>query len=86
MKENKKALECIEYLTKIADEVQKQVLSEILSQNWGGEYLQLHCRGRCTDSKSFKKFVPIITYENIQPDNDQVVNGDKSPVFVLTPF
>ncbi|WOH03463.1 hypothetical protein DCAR_0622861 [Daucus carota subsp. sativus] len=76
----------IEYLMKNADEVQKRVLYEILSRNAGVEYLQRHGLGGRTDTHSFKKCVPLITYEDIQPDINRIANGDKSPILCSQPI
>ncbi|KAL8100326.1 hypothetical protein AgCh_032542 [Apium graveolens] len=83
---DKKALEYLEYVTANADEIQKQVLAEILTQNAGVEYLQRHGLGGHTDSNSFKKFVPVITYEDIQPDINRIAYGDKSPILCSYPI
>ena len=82
----KKALEFIEYVTTNADEVQKQVLAEILARNAGVEYLQRHGLGGCTDTNSFKKCVPVVTYEDIQPDINRLANDDKSPILCSQPI
>ncbi|KAK1352263.1 Indole-3-acetic acid-amido synthetase GH3.6 [Heracleum sosnowskyi] len=87
MKEKeKKALEFIEHVTTNADVVQKQVLAEILTRNAGVEYLQRHGLGGRTDTNSFKKLVPVITYEDIQPDINRIANGDKSPILCSHPI
>lgn len=86
MEKEKKALEFLEYVTANADEVQKQVLAEILTRNANVEYLQRHGLGGRTDTNSFKKFVPVITYEDIQPDINRIANGDKSPILCAHPI
>ncbi|KAL8111160.1 indole-3-acetic acid-amido synthetase GH3.6-like [Apium graveolens] len=87
MKEKeKKAFEFIENVTANADEVQKQVLAEILARNAGVQYLQRHGLDGRTDTKSFKKLVPIVTYEDIQPDINRIANGDKSPILCSQPI
>lgn len=86
MMKEKKGLEFIEYVTANADEVQKQVLAEILARNAGVEYLQRHGLGGRTDTKSFKKLVPVITYEDIQPDINRIADGDKSLILCSQPI
>lgn len=81
VEENKKALHFIEEVTTNVDEVQKRVLAEILSQNANVEYLQRHDLNGHTDRETFKKVMPVITYEDIQPDINRIANGDKSPIF-----
>ncbi|KAA8526901.1 hypothetical protein F0562_008870 [Nyssa sinensis] len=78
--ENKNVLHFIEDVTANADEVQKRVLAEILSRSTHVEYLQRHGLGGHTDCETFKKLVPVITYEDIQPDINRMANGDTSPI------
>ncbi|EYU19184.1 hypothetical protein ABFS82_13G175700 [Erythranthe guttata] len=85
--ENNKKLEFIEEVTTNADEVQKRVLSEILSRNAGVEYLKRHgFEGGNTDRDTFKKIMPVITYEDILPDINRIANGDKSPILCSDPI
>ncbi|XP_049387873.1 indole-3-acetic acid-amido synthetase GH3.6-like, partial [Solanum stenotomum] len=83
--ENKKNLEFIEEVTTNVDEVQKRVLHEILTRNANVEYLQRHNLNGHTDRETFKKFVPVITYEDIQPDINRIANGDTSPILCSQP-
>ncbi|XVF04035.1 hypothetical protein REPUB_Repub05bG0046000 [Reevesia pubescens] len=83
---NKKTLQFIEEVTSNADEVQKKVLEEILSRNAHVEYLQRHGLNDHTDRETFKKTMPVITYENIQPDIDRIANGDTSPILCSKPI
>lgn len=75
--ENKKVLQFIEEVTTDVDEVQKRVLAEILSRNANVEYLQRHGLNGHTDRETFKKVIPVITYEDIQPDINCIAHGDK---------
>lgn len=84
--EENKALEFIENVTRNADQVQKQVLAGILTQNSGVEYLQRHGLDGCTDSNSFKKMIPVISYEDILPDINRIASGDKSPILCSQPI
>ncbi|GFZ12447.1 auxin-responsive GH3 family protein [Actinidia rufa] len=83
---NKKSLEFIEDVTANADEVQRRVLAEILSLNAGVEYLERH--GLCgrTDREAFKNLIPVIQYEDIQPQINRIANGDKSPILCSQPI
>ncbi|KAI3855798.1 hypothetical protein MKX03_014793 [Papaver bracteatum] len=75
----KEVLEFIEQVTTNAGEIQNQVLAEILSCNSQVEYLQRHGLNGCTDPDTFKKVVPVTTYENLKPDIDRLVaNGNSS--------
>ncbi|MCL7036226.1 hypothetical protein MKW94_024095 [Papaver nudicaule] len=80
MDENtRKVLEFIEEVTTNADEVQNQVLTEILSRNSQAEYLQRHGLNGSTDRQTFKRAVPVTTYEYLKPDIDRLVaNGNSS--------
>ncbi|PHT35408.1 Indole-3-acetic acid-amido synthetase GH3.6 [Capsicum baccatum] len=83
--EIKKNLEFIEEVTTNVDEVQKRVLDEILTQNANVEYLQRLNLNAHSDKGTFKKVVPVITYEDIQPDIKRIANGDKSPILCSRP-
>ncbi|KAH0752982.1 hypothetical protein KY285_006130 [Solanum tuberosum] len=82
----KKDLEFIEEVTSNVDEVQKKVLAEILSQNARVEYLQGHGLNGHTDRDTFKKLIPDITYQDIQPYINHIANGDKSPILCFQPI
>ncbi|KAL0362750.1 UNVERIFIED_CONTAM: Indole-3-acetic acid-amido synthetase GH3.6 [Sesamum calycinum] len=83
---NRRKLEFIEDVTKNADEVQKRVLAEILSRNADVEYLKRHGLNGHTDRETFKKIMPVITYEDILPDINRIANGDKSPILCSEPI
>ncbi|CAL5200780.1 unnamed protein product [Lathyrus oleraceus] len=82
---NKKALDIIEHITTHAYEIQKKVLAEILSHNANVEYLQRHGLNGQIDSETFKKLLPVITYEDIQNDINRIVNGDTSSILTANP-
>ncbi|KAB1215263.1 Indole-3-acetic acid-amido synthetase GH3.6 [Morella rubra] len=69
-----------------ADEVQQGVLSEILSRNAYVEYLLRHGLHGHTDRETFKKVMPVITYEDIQLDITRIANGDSSPILCSNPI
>ena len=83
---NKKALQFIEDVTAKAGEVQKRVLAEILSRNARVEYLKRHGLHGHVDRETFKKIMPVITYEDIQTDINRIANGDKSPILCSRPI
>ncbi|KAI3971643.1 hypothetical protein MKW92_049940 [Papaver armeniacum] len=88
---NKKALQFIEDVTTNAGEIQKRLLSEILSRNAHVEYLQRHgfdVNGIHTDHRetTFKKVIPVITYEDLKPDIQRIANGDTSPILCSQPI
>ncbi|PHU05839.1 putative indole-3-acetic acid-amido synthetase GH3.4 [Capsicum chinense] len=82
----KEGFEFIEEVTSNVDEVQKKVLAEILSQNAHVEYLQDHGLNGHTDRDTFKKVIPVITYQDIQPHINRIINGDKSPILCSQPI
>ncbi|KAF5478790.1 hypothetical protein F2P56_005320 [Juglans regia] len=86
VEKNKKTLQFIEDVTANADEVQKRILSEILSRNANVEYLQRHGLKGHTDRDTFKKVMPVITYEDIQSDITRIANGDTSPILCSRPI
>ncbi|KAG8384313.1 hypothetical protein BUALT_Bualt04G0105300 [Buddleja alternifolia] len=81
-----KALQFIEEMTKNADTVQEKVLSEILSQNGNTEYLKRFNLGGATDRDTFKSRVPVVTYEDLQPEIQRIANGDRSPILSSYPI
>lgn len=83
---NKKALQFIEDVTNNAEEIQKQVLNEILSRNADVEYLQRHGLNGHVDEETFKVVMPVVAYEDLQPDIDRISNGDTSPVLCSQPI
>ncbi|KAL2476192.1 Indole-3-acetic acid-amido synthetase GH3.6 [Abeliophyllum distichum] len=83
---NKKTLEFIEDVTAKADDVQKRVLAEIICRNAHVEYLKRHGINGNIDRETFKKIMPVITYEDIQPDINRIANGDKSHILCSQPI
>lgn len=81
-----KALQFVEDVTRNADAVQKRVLAEILSRNAETEYLKRFGLGGATDRDTFKSKLPIITYENLQPEIQRIANGDRSPILSSQPI
>lgn len=81
-----KILNFIEETTKNTDPVQQKVLSEILAQNANTEYLQRFNLGGATDRDSFKSKVPVVTYEDLQPEILRIANGDRSPILCSHPI
>ncbi|CAN6806907.1 hypothetical protein Bca4012_001468 [Brassica carinata] len=83
---NKNKLQFIEEVTSNADDVQRRVLEEILSRNADVEYLKRHGLQGRTDRESFKHVMPVVTYEDIQPDINRISNGDKSQILCSSPI
>ena len=81
-----KALQFIEEMTRNADAVQERVLAEILSRNADTEYLKRFKLGGTTDRETFKSKVPVITYEDVQPEIQRIANGDRSAILSAYPI
>ncbi|KAK8562554.1 hypothetical protein V6N13_018864 [Hibiscus sabdariffa] len=81
-----KALQFIEDVTVNAGEVQKRVLSEILSRSADVEYLRRNGLNGCTDRETFKKVMPVVTYDDLKPDIERIANGDTSPILCSQPI
>ncbi|KAF7828658.1 putative indole-3-acetic acid-amido synthetase GH3.1 [Senna tora] len=81
-----KALQFIEEMTQNTDSVQERVLSEILSRNADTEYLKRFHLNGATDRETFKSKVPVVTYEDLQPDIQRIANGDRSPILCSHPI
>nr|XP_043637838.1 indole-3-acetic acid-amido synthetase GH3.6-like [Erigeron canadensis] len=83
---NKTTLEFIEDVTSNPDQVQQRILSDILMKNANVEYLKRHGLFGHTDRDTFKKLIPVITYDDLQPDITRIANGDKSPILSSKPI
>ncbi|XP_010277152.1 PREDICTED: probable indole-3-acetic acid-amido synthetase GH3.1 [Nelumbo nucifera] len=81
-----KALQFILDMTKNADSVQQKVLAEILAQNAETEYLRRYQLGGSTDRDTFKSKVPVVTYEDLQPEIQRIANGDRSAILSAHPI
>ncbi|XWS33543.1 hypothetical protein CRYUN_Cryun22dG0092000 [Craigia yunnanensis] len=81
-----KALQLIEEMTKNVDSVQERVLGEILSRNAETEYLKRFQLNGATDRETFKSKIPVVTYEDLQPEIQRIANGDQSPILSAHPI
>ncbi|KAF7113444.1 hypothetical protein RHSIM_RhsimUnG0126900 [Rhododendron simsii] len=81
-----KALRFIEEMTRNADSVQEKVLGEILSRNAKTEYLQRFKLFGATDRETFKSTIPMVKYEDLQPDIQRIANGDRSAILSAHPI
>ncbi|ONI02882.1 hypothetical protein PRUPE_6G226100 [Prunus persica] len=81
-----KALQFIEETTRNTDSVQERVLSEILSRNAETEYLKRFGLLGATDRDTFKSKVPVVTYEDLQPEIQRIANGDRSLILSSHPI
>lgn len=78
-------LKVLEDLTSNVTQLQDNVLEEILTLNANTNYLQSFFRGRF-DKEIFKKNVPVVTYEDVKPYIERVVNGEASNVISAQPI
>ncbi|CAN8272190.1 unnamed protein product [Cochlearia groenlandica] len=81
-----KALRFIEEMTRNADAVQENLLEEILRRNADTEYLRRYNLSGSTDRETFKSKIPIITYEDLQPEIQRIADGDRSPILSAQPI
>lgn len=65
----------LEELTMNAKQIQEDMLEEILKVNANTEYLRRFLHGS-SDKELFKKNVPVVTYEDVRPYIERVVNGE----------
>lgn len=72
-------------LTSNVKKIQDNLLEEIITPNTNTEYLQRFLPEKF-DKELFKKNVPIVTYEDIKPYLDRVVNGESSDVISARPI
>ncbi|EYU42175.1 hypothetical protein MIMGU_mgv1a003400mg [Erythranthe guttata] len=81
-----KGIQLIEDMTRNADIVQKNFLSEILTRNSDTEYLKKFNLNGATDQETFKSKIPIITYDDIEPFVRRIADGDRSPILSSLPI
>ncbi|XP_042492980.1 probable indole-3-acetic acid-amido synthetase GH3.1 [Macadamia integrifolia] len=81
-----KDIQFIEEMTKKANTVQEAVLAEILTRNAETEYLGRYQLNGATDRETFKSKIPVITYEDIQPEIQRIANGDRSSILSSEPI
>ncbi|KAJ8763386.1 hypothetical protein K2173_002269 [Erythroxylum novogranatense] len=81
-----KALQFIKEMTRNADFVQEKVLAEILSRNSQVEYLKRFKLNGAIDRQIFKSKLPIITYDDLQPEIQRIANGDRSAILSSHPI
>ncbi|URD72968.1 Indole-3-acetic acid-amido synthetase [Musa troglodytarum] len=79
-------LRFIEEMTANPDAVQEKVLAEILTRNAETEYLRRYGLGGATDRLTFKAKVPVVTYEDLQPEIQRIANGDRSAILSAHPI
>ncbi|KAL6894681.1 hypothetical protein ACP4OV_008779 [Aristida adscensionis] len=79
-------LRFIEEMTSNVDAVQERVLAEILARNAETEYLARCGLAGATDRAAFRAKVPVVTYEDLQPDIQRIANGDRSPILSAHPI
>jgi hypothetical protein len=83
--DQKACLSLLEDVTTNVKQIQDSVLEAILSRNAHTEYLSGFLNGQA-DKKSFKKNVPVVTYEDIKPYIDRIANGEPSDLICDRPI
>ncbi|KAF9675837.1 hypothetical protein SADUNF_Sadunf09G0074800 [Salix dunnii] len=81
-----KALQFLEEMTRNAGSVQEDVLAKILTQNADVEYLKRFNLDGATDRETFKSKIPMIRYEDLQPEIQRIANGDRSSILSAHPI
>ncbi|KAL9371090.1 hypothetical protein Peur_036230 [Populus x canadensis] len=81
-----KALQFLEEMTRNADSVQEDVLAKILTQNSEVEYLKRFNLDGAIDRETFKSKIPMIRYEDLQPEIQRIANGDRSSILSAHPI
>lgn len=81
----KACLSLLEDVTSNAKEIQDSVLEAILSRNAQTEYLKGFLNGQL-DKQSFKKNVPVVTYEDYRSYIDRIANGEPSDLICDRPI
>ncbi|OMO75759.1 GH3 auxin-responsive promoter [Corchorus capsularis] len=84
-KEHEDGWQKLEELTMNAHQVQEKLLEKILKRNAGTEYLRGFLNGQA-DKNVFREKVPIVTYEDIKPYIDRIVNGEPSDILLADPI
>lgn len=79
-------LRFIDELTMRTDAVQEKVLGEILSRNAETEYLKRYKLDGATDRATFKAKIPVVTYDDLQPEIQRIANGDRSAILSAHPI
>ncbi|KAK1316791.1 putative indole-3-acetic acid-amido synthetase GH3.2 [Acorus calamus] len=80
------ALRFIEEMTSNVRSMQRRVLMEILTRNGGTEYLKRFDLGEEDPLSAFKAKVPVVSYEDLQPEIQRIANGDRSPILSSLPI
>lgn len=81
-----KALQFIEEMTRNANAVQERVLGEIIGRNAETEYLRRYKLNGATDRETFKAKIPMVMYEDLQPEIQRIANGDRSSILSAHPI
>ncbi|ESQ41282.1 hypothetical protein EUTSA_v10013044mg [Eutrema salsugineum] len=81
----KVCMSLFEDVTSNAKQIQDSVLEAILSRNAQTEYLRGYLNGQL-DKQSFKKNVPVVTYEDYRSYIDRIANGESSDLICDRPI
>nr|XP_027102235.1 indole-3-acetic acid-amido synthetase GH3.17-like [Coffea arabica] len=78
-------LELLEKVTADASQIQDELLQEILTTNANTQYLKGFLNGY-SDKQLFKKAVPVVEYQDIEPFVDRIANGESSHLISAHPI
>ena len=74
----KRAASKFEKASRTPIETQQNVLLTMMRKNENTEYGKKNNFSKINDIKSYQKNVPVVTYENIRPYVDKIIDGDKN--------
>ncbi|CDP20124.1 unnamed protein product [Coffea canephora] len=78
-------LELLEKVTADASQIQDELLQEVLTTNANTQYLKGFLNGY-SDKQLFKKAVPVVEYQDIEPFVDRIANGESSHLISAHPI
>ncbi|XP_027149475.1 indole-3-acetic acid-amido synthetase GH3.17-like [Coffea eugenioides] len=78
-------LELLEKMTADASQIQDDLLQQILTTNANTQYLKGFLNGY-SDKQLFKKAVPVVEYQDIEPFVDRIANGESSHLISSHPI
>ncbi|KAG9457783.1 hypothetical protein H6P81_002291 [Aristolochia fimbriata] len=79
-------IDVFEAETKDAERVQRETLERILKENGEAEYLKKFGLDGKWDEETYRKCVPLASYQDFKPYIKQIADGDASPLLAAKPF
>ncbi|KAG9457781.1 hypothetical protein H6P81_002289 [Aristolochia fimbriata] len=79
-------IDVFEAETKDAERVQRETLERILEENGEAEYLKKFGLDGKWDEETYRKCVPLASYQDFKPYIKRIADGDASPLLAAKPF